>query len=179
MEAPGAALPVPRQHLGHRADAMPPGLGLLQEQQGKDHYSPSQNFLLQEAAPCPGVPAVTQPGRTSPPGIHVSGWVVGGTGDAVGYRQCYRAGAAPQVSGDLACTSVDRSREEGEQSGHACVRWEQERERGAQDCVRLRKEQDLQLGGREREDRGAHAAEHRLESKAGEVRGGKAWGLGC
>lgn len=89
MEAPGAAPPVPCQHLGHRAGAMPPGLGLLQEQRGKDRYSASQNFLLQEAAPCPGVPAVTQPGRTSPPGIRVSGWAAGGeppggTGSAIG-----------------------------------------------------------------------------------------------
>lgn len=157
MEAPGAAPRVPRQHLGHRAGAVPPRLGLLQEQRGKDHYSPSQNFLLQEAAPCPGMPAATQPGRTSLPGIHVSGWAAGGV-PAMGYRQCYRAGAAPQVSGDLACASVDRSREGGEQSGHACVRWEQQRERGAQDCVRLQKEQDLQLEGREHEDRGAQAA---------------------
>lgn len=83
------------------------------------------------------------------------------------------------MSGDLACPSVDRSRAEGKQSGHACIRWEQERERGAEDCVRLWKEQGLQLEGREHDDRGAHAAEHGLESEAGEVRGGKAWGLGC
>lgn len=78
-------------------------------------------------------------------------------------------------------TSVGRHSAEGGQSGRllgwCALDGSGKGKEGAEDSVLLRKEQDLRLEGREHKVRSAHATEHRLGFKFGEVKRWESMGL--